>query len=169
MEIIAIVGEAGVGKDTFARMLSEVTGKPILVSYTTRPMREGEVNGREHIFVSKCKTPRRDMLAHCYYGGYEYWTELSQVKGSAIYVVDERTLVELRLNPRYNVTSILLTRSRMKRMKSGITLERMHRDSERVLPSSYYIYDYIIHNEGTLEDLRETAQKLFGIDNTYVR
>ena len=165
MEIIAIVGESGVGKDTFARMLSEVTGKPILVSYTTRPRREGEVNGREHIFVSTCKTPWRNMLAHCHYGGYEYWTELSQVKDSAIYVVDERTLVELRLNPRYNVTSILVTRSRMKRMKSGITLERMHRDSERMLSPAYYKYNYIIQNEGTLEDLRETTQKLFGCNN----
>ena len=165
MEIIAIVGEAGVGKDTFARMLSEVTKKPILVSYTTRPMREGEVNGREHIFVSKCKTPWRNMLAHCYYGGYEYWTEISQVKDSAIYVVDERTLVELRLNPRFDVISILVTRSRMKRMMSGITPKRMHRDSERMLSPAYYKYNYIIQNEGTLEDLRETAQKLFGCDN----
>lgn len=165
MEIIAIVGEAGVGKDTFARMLSEVTKKPILVSYTTRPMREGEVNGREHIFVSKCKTPWRNMLAHYHYGGYEYWTELSQVKDSAIYVVDERTLVELRLDPRFNVVSILVTRSRMKRMMSGITPERMHRDSERMLSPTYYKYSYIIQNEGTLEDLRETTQKLFGCDN----
>lgn len=165
MEIIAIVGEAGVGKDTFARMLSEVTKKPILVSYTTRPMREGEVNGREHIFVSKCKTPWRDMLAHCYYGGYEYWTDISQVKDSAIYIVDERTLVELRLNPRFNVISILVTRSRMKRMQSGITVERMHRDSERMLSPLCYKYNYIIQNEGTLEDLRETTQKLFGCNN----
>ena len=162
MEIIAIVGEAGVGKDTFARMLSEVTKKPILVSYTTRPMREGEVNGREHIFVSKCKTPWRNILAHCYYGGYEYWTDISQVKDSAIYVVDERTLAEHRLNPRFNVISILVTRSRIKRMQSGIALERMHRDSDRFLSPSYYKYDYIIQNEGTLEDLRETTQKLFG-------
>ena len=162
MEIIAIIGEAGVGKDTFARMLSEVTKKPILVSYTTRPMREGEVNGREHIFVPECKTPWRNILAHCYYGGYEYWTDISQVKDSAIYVVDERTLAELRLNPRFNVISILVTRSRIKRMQSGIALERMHRDSERMLSPADYKYNYIIQNEGTLEDLRETTQKLFG-------
>ena len=165
MEIIAIVGEAGVGKDTFARMLSEVTKKPILVSYTTRPMREGEVNGREHIFVSKCKTPWRDMLAHCYYGGYEYWIDISQVKDSAIYIVDERTLVELRLNPRFNVISILVTRSRIKRMQSGITVERMRRDSWRMLSPLCYKYNYIIQNEGTLEDLLETTQKLFGCNN----
>ena len=49
--IIAIVGQAGSGKDTVAQLMRMTLHVPILCSYTTRPMREGEVNGREHIFV----------------------------------------------------------------------------------------------------------------------
>lgn len=46
MNLITITGASGIGKDTVARILSEMTGFPVLCSYTTRPMREGEENGR---------------------------------------------------------------------------------------------------------------------------
>lgn len=60
--IIAIVGQAGSGKDTVAQLMRMTLHVPILCSYTTRPMREGEVNGREHIFVKECNIPREKCL-----------------------------------------------------------------------------------------------------------
>lgn len=52
--LIVISGPSGVGKDTVCRRLFEIA--PSLrysVSYTTRPPRPGEVDGREYSFVSE--------------------------------------------------------------------------------------------------------------------
>ena len=51
-KIIALIGKTASGKDSAARFIKGVCGIPQIVSYATRPIREGEVNGREHYFVS---------------------------------------------------------------------------------------------------------------------
>lgn len=53
--IICIVGKTGTGKDTIARYIQEKYGIGMVCSYTTRPKREIEVDGREHYFISKIK------------------------------------------------------------------------------------------------------------------
>ena len=54
-KIFAILGKASVGKDSLVSYLSEETGYPIALSFTTRPMRKNEVQGREYDFISKEK------------------------------------------------------------------------------------------------------------------
>ena len=55
--IITIVGPSGSGKTTMANIMSE-NGIPTIVSYTTRPMREEETNGKEHWFVTPEDKPQ---------------------------------------------------------------------------------------------------------------
>lgn len=47
-----IVGKTSTGKDTIARYLNEEYGLKPVVSYTTRPMRDYETQGKEHIFIT---------------------------------------------------------------------------------------------------------------------
>lgn len=56
-KLIALIGKAGSGKDTILKDIVKIYKLPInpIVSYTTRPMREGEVEGREYHFISKDK------------------------------------------------------------------------------------------------------------------
>lgn len=158
MKLITIIGPSGAGKDTAARILSEITHIPVLVSYTTRPMREGEVNGREHHFVKECITGKTEMLAYTEYGGYEYWTELSQIQGSAIYVIDEEGLRDLRDRfPQIPIVSIYVSASKYVRMQRGVTFERIKRDDLREqFPLDYY--DYRIWNNKSLDFLRHALQ-----------
>lgn len=160
MKLITIIGPSGAGKDTAARILSEITNIPVLVSYTTRPMREGEVNGREHHFVSECDAPRDAMLAYTQYGGYEYWTELLQIQGSAIYVIDEEGLRDLRQRfPGIKLVTIYITASKLIRLKRGVTFERISRDDMREqFPLDYY--DYRIYNNKSVAYLREALQSV---------
>lgn len=53
MKIIILTGKTSTGKDSAARYIEEEYGIHPIVSYTTRDMRVGEVNGREHYFVSE--------------------------------------------------------------------------------------------------------------------
>lgn len=159
-KIIAIVGPSGVGKDTLARLLSDETCIPILTSYTTRPIRDGEVNGREHFFVSSCNTPHELMIAYTQYGGYEYWTELSQINGSVIYVIDEKGLITLQTRfPYIKIFSIYVSATESVRKLRGVSQERIDRDLQREgLPLEYY--DYHISNNKSIKALKHKAKDL---------
>lgn len=50
--LVILCGKSSCGKDTLEKMLKQSGFEPI-VSTTTRPMREGEVEGREYYFVSR--------------------------------------------------------------------------------------------------------------------
>ena len=172
MKLITITGPSGAGKDTVARMLSEITGIPVLVSYTTRKMRDGEQNGREHWFVSPDNVPdKKDMLAYTQYGGYEYWTEIMQIGDAAIYVIDEEGLRDLHDRfPHIPIVAIGVFATRAIRRLHGVSEERMDRDRKRTaFPLEYF--DYRIHNNGSLKRLRSKVEFVAGMimkptDNT---
>lgn len=155
MKLITITGSSGAGKDTVARILSEMTGYEVLCSYTTRPMREGEEEGREHHFVKSCDVPKEKMLAYTVYGGYEYWATIDQIKGTVIYVIDEDGLRELYSRfPKIPTIHVYLNATLEDRKVRGIALERIERDEcRKLLPDSFY--QYILHNVGTKEELRK--------------
>lgn len=149
-KIIAIMGPSGAGKDTVANILSFALNIPLLCSFTTRPMRDGEVNGKEHFFVKECKTPKEKMLAYTEYGGYEYWTELAQVKDAAIYVIDERGFLGICENfPDIELMSIYVAAKPETLKDRGIAPERTNRDEYRV-SLDINSFDYVISNNSSL-------------------
>lgn len=154
--LITITGPSGAGKDTVARMMSEMTDWPVLCSYTTRPMREGEVNGREHYFVEHVNVSPTKMLAYTFYGGYDYWTRLDQVKDTAIYVIDEVGLVELKeKHPDIEVFSIYVNNDVVVRLARGVKLSRIVRDVERFRNAPQIKYDFVIINNKDKNSLQE--------------
>ena len=52
MKIITLTGKTSTGKDSAARYIEEEYGIHPIVSYTTRDIRVGEEDGREHYFIS---------------------------------------------------------------------------------------------------------------------
>ena len=52
-KLVVISGPAGVGKSTIVRQALAATGAQYSVSVTTRPMRLGEVDGRDYRFVGR--------------------------------------------------------------------------------------------------------------------
>ena len=50
--IICIVGKTSSGKDSVARILKEKYGIDMVVSYSTAPKREDQIEGVHHYFIS---------------------------------------------------------------------------------------------------------------------
>lgn len=51
--IFVVMGKSASGKDTIYKRLADELKLRTVVSYTTRPIREGEKNGQEYYFVTK--------------------------------------------------------------------------------------------------------------------
>lgn len=82
MTILCIIGPSGSGKTTLAEALVPA-GINTIRSYTTRPMRPGEQNGRDHIFIDDADACRlltvRRPLAYTRFGGYRYFALWEQL------------------------------------------------------------------------------------------
>lgn len=78
--IVILVGESASGKTTLAKTLEERVGFERVITYTTRPMREGERNGVDYNFISKEEFDElvRDnfFTEHIYYRGWGYGTAI---------------------------------------------------------------------------------------------
>ena len=83
--LIVISGPSGVGKDTIVKRLLEIDPKlRYSVSYTTRPMRDYEVDGEHYSFVSEPEfaelVRQGEFLEHAKYSGHRYGTSAARVE-----------------------------------------------------------------------------------------
>lgn len=154
MTIVAIIGPSGAGKDTVADIIADMTGFEKLISYTTRPMREGEKQGREHHFVKQCTTPPEKFLANTVYGGYEYWTTIEQLNNHAVYVIDDEGLRSLRQRfPEIDIVTVFVTAKESVRLERGVSPQRIERDSSRLSTTNIGSYDHVVINNESFEAL----------------
>lgn len=76
--IVVLVGESASGKTTLAKKLEAESGVKRVVTYTTRPMRNGEHNGIDYNFIDKREFDELvadDSFAeHANYRGWDYGT-----------------------------------------------------------------------------------------------
>jgi guanylate kinase len=83
-KVFVITGPSGVGKGTLiAELLERVSGLELSVSATTRPSRDGEIDGRDYHFLDPDEFERLvaegAFLEHATYSGHRYGTLRSEV------------------------------------------------------------------------------------------
>jgi guanylate kinase len=84
--LIVISGPSGVGKGTVRKALFEMTGHDLVysVSMTTRPIRAGEMDGKDYFFVSKDEFEQRikenRFLEWAEFVGHYYGTPLDKIE-----------------------------------------------------------------------------------------
>jgi guanylate kinase len=83
--LFVLSSPSGAGKSTIARKLLEAEpGMGVSVSATTRPMREGEADGREYHFLTteefKARAARHEFLEWAHVFNYRYGTPRGPVK-----------------------------------------------------------------------------------------
>jgi len=87
--LVFIVGETGSGKDTVANKLPH----PKVVSYTTRAMRDSDMDGKNHWFISEAGMDkleeRDDLIAYTKTGDVRYCAKADQLnRGVNIYIIN---------------------------------------------------------------------------------
>ena len=185
--IFCILGESGSGKDTLVEYtLKEfkLDLKPVL-SYTDRPIRQGEQNGKEHIFLSKdemtefLNSNKKDIAAYTQIGetGYRYCAMTSVIDRSDIYIIDPNGLKEFkeRTGDRYNILSIYIDcpleerRKRTDKRGDGVAKfeARVAAESEQFAKfREEHGYDHVIDN-GSMSTIYRSAMTLADIFRHY--
>lgn len=154
--IICLVGKSGVGKTLASTMFKFLFDWNVVCSYTTRNMRDDEINGVDHIFVGKDDVPdKSEMLAYTLFGDNEYWTLYNQFEKNIpnVYVIDEKGIEWLK--EKVSDFELILIKVKRENLDS-ISDERKARDNDRKeFPDDYY--DYIINNDGNINELQSTV------------
>ena len=152
-KIFCIIGESGAGKTLASLHLKNKLGANVICSYTTRPPRNTEVEGREHHFINIVPDPN-ELLAYTNFAGFEYYALKTQVSGPCtVYVIDEDGLKNLKSEhgEEYDIYAAYVTRQWKNRVKSDVDRCRMGRDKGRSeLPAE--MYDWIVNNDSTKRD-----------------
>jgi len=170
---------SGAGKTTLSRMLIERTaGLKMSVSATTRPMRPGEVDGRDYFFVDKVRfeqmTKQGELLEWATVFDNRYGTPRVPVEAAlsagqdVLFDIDWQGTQQLREKARADVVSVFIL------PPSAADLERrLHtraQDSEQVIlgrmsraaheMSHWAEYDYIVINHDVDEAFAEVQSIL---------
>ncbi len=161
-KIMCIVGDSGTGKTLASLHLKYKLGANVICSFTNRPPRPTEVEGRDHHFVD-IMPDEIDTLALTVYGEYTYYALKSQVFGDCtVYVIDEegiRDLMDVNGDD-YRIFTVYLMRDEKLRRGSKVKKNRMNRDKERKrFPISFY--DYVIENNGKKAHLFGEIERIY--------
>ena len=161
-KILCIVGESGTGKTLASLHLKYECGANVICSYTTRPPRDTEVEGRDHHFID-IVPPEDELLAYAEFGMYKYYATKAQVYGPCtVYVIDEQGIRDLleRHSDEYEIYSVYLRRDKKLRRERGITNGRMDRDKHRKLLDLSF-YNYVLENNGTKRELFLNIERIY--------
>lgn len=81
IKLVALVGEAGTGKDSILHGVMALYPNKFheIISYTTRPPREGEQDGINYHFVTEEEFNKLDLLESSSFNGWHYGTAKSSL------------------------------------------------------------------------------------------
>lgn len=180
--IIALIGKTSSGKDTASRFIESEYGIKPIVSYATRPIRETEIDGREHYFINdlqmdKLLEDEESILAFVQFPktGYRYCASTKGLSDNTIrtYIIDPSGLEWLKANRTdVKVISIFFDLSEdiiiQRALGRGDKLKDIESrlDSERKMFEDFSTYDVKINTNDTVEHVQtkvKHALKQFGI------
>jgi guanylate kinase len=169
---------SGAGKTTISRRLLDAdTGIAMSVSCTTRPMRPGEVEGRDYHFVTETEFARRRdaraFLEHATVFGHSYATPRAPVDASlalgrdVLFDIDWQGTQQLKDAAREDVVSVFILPPSWdeleRRLKTraqdsdDVVARRMAKATDEI--SHWAEYDYIVVNR----DIEQSAAEVRAI------
>lgn len=127
IKIIALFGMAGAGKDACLHQICNATSfTHEVVSATTRPPREGEVNGVNYYFLSNKQFLEQEFIESTIFRDWRYGTPLSSLSPDYINVgvFNINGMKEIMKNDKLEVYPILVTASDKERLLRQLNREQ---------------------------------------------
>ncbi|MCK9992265.1 MAG: guanylate kinase [Alphaproteobacteria bacterium] len=164
--MLVLSSPSGAGKTTLSRsLLASEPDLAMSVSATTRPMRPGEVEGRDYFFISEAefiaRRDRHEFLEHAQVFGNYYGTPANMVEQAlnnsrdVLFDIDWQGTQQLKARAREDLVSVFIlppSRSELHERLTGraqdsaeIVAARMAKASDEM--SHWPEYDYLVVNE----------------------
>lgn len=171
LNMIVIVGESAAGKSSLAALMAQMDPElKVVVTYTTRPKRAGEIDGIDYHFVTDEEFERmikdNQFLEYTTYRGWYYGTSASDCLSDKSVAVLNPTGLRSVVRLGYDVISIYLNvdrRSRLiKMLNRGDNIEEAYRRSlsdEGQFSEIGREVDYILLNEKYQKSLEQVADE----------
>lgn len=104
-----VVGSTGSGKSTIVRKLCEEYNMSQVISYTTRPKRDSEIDKADHIFITEDEVSKyeNDIVAYTEINSHKYFTTLDQIIKHDFYIIDPNGIEYLKKNV-YGIKFVVL-------------------------------------------------------------
>jgi len=98
---VIIVGKGGSGKDHLRKILVE-NGFKYCISHTTRPIREGEENGKDYWFIESSElTSMADKFYEAvYFNSWFYGTSIEEFDSSNLFIMTPKGISKLKSEDR---------------------------------------------------------------------
>jgi guanylate kinase len=149
---IILVGKAASGKD-YARKVLENEGYSYAVTFTSRPPRVGEVDGKDYRFIPKkvfeTKIEQDFFYEYVPFNGWYYGTGREQLKHNNLFIMTPSGISKLALEDRVESFIILfdipieVRRERLEKRSDADTVDRRLAADEKDF-ESFHEYDYLI-------------------------
>lgn len=169
--MIVLVGESASGKSSIEKYLVENYGYNKVVSYTTRPPREGEVDGVDYHFISTeqfYKLRGQNFFAEtAVYREWHYGVAKEDCTDDKVAVLTPHGLRQVSKLPDINVISFYISVPRRDRLikilQRGDNIEESYRRNLSDIGQFDGISDevnYIIHNDSYKKSIAEMAEEV---------
>ncbi|MCR5505470.1 MAG: guanylate kinase [Bacilli bacterium] len=171
--MIVLAGASASGKTEAAKMLASKYGITKVITTTTRPMREGEKDGRDYFFVSQERFEEMikegRFVEYTSYNGYMYGSTKDQIASNKCVVIDPAGLrAYISLNDESIITFFLDSSedTRHRRMlergdKPENVESRIEHDRKAFITEALPVVDYHINTE--LSNVEEVADLIYKV------
>ena len=151
MKRIIISGKGGSGKD-YLRKIMEDYGFTYCKSYTTRPIRENEENGKDYFFIEEKDIPaKKDLYESVYFNGWFYGTPKSEFEKCNLFIMTPKGISSLKKEDRKNSVVIYIEaneetrRNRLLERRDADDVNRRIEADEKDF-GNFDDFDFIVNN-----------------------
>jgi guanylate kinase len=169
MERLILVGKGASGKD-YARKILENSGFVYCVSHTTRPPREGEIDGVDYHFIMDHEMEGSVFYESVIFNGWFYGTSMYEFNNSNLFIMTPSGVSKLKPEDRKNSFIVYfdidedVRKSRLlKRRDADIVNRRLQADEDdfrNFVDFDYKITDPDFRIEGDWANLRNYNGRL---------